>query len=212
MCSFNKFLFWRFCTLGKAAGYRGKSVHLLKEELQNECKGSLFTFLGDPTMSISLPADQSIMCSSEMSQPVLEYGVGLGMLQQCSTLGCGAADFQESSHHYFSCSQKTWKLSATVLKSQLGLQGVLVIFKTPPRYVQLNFVRFWTPHAGSKGSFSSLSPAKISEAVIPSLQKSLFASSRALFSWLPFFTLLRLHSICSSNITWLQCANHQQYM
>lgn len=162
MCSFNKFLFWRFCTSGKAAGYRGKSVHLLKEELQNECKGSLFTFLGDPTMSISLPADQSIMCSSEMSQPVLEYGVGLGMLQQCSALGCEAADSQESSHHYFSCSQKTWKLSATVLKSQLGLQGVLVIFKTPPRYVQLNFARFWTPRAASKGSFSSLSPAKIS--------------------------------------------------
>lgn len=136
-------------------------MHLLKEELQNECKRSP-TFLANPTMSISLPADQSIMCSLEMSQPLLEYGAGLGMLQQCSALGCGAADSQESSHHYFSCSQKTWKLSATVLKYQLGLQGVLVIFKTPPSYVQLNFERFWSPRAGSKGSFSSLSPVKIS--------------------------------------------------
>lgn len=92
--------------MGKAARHRDKSVHLLKEELLNECRGSLFIFLADPSMTIPLPADQS-MCSSEILQPLWEYGVGLGILQQCSTLGCGAADSQERSHHYFCCSQKT---------------------------------------------------------------------------------------------------------
>lgn len=72
-------------------------MHLLKEELQNECRGSPFTFLADPSMSISLPADRSVMCSLGMLQPLWEYDVGLGMLQQCSTLGCGAPDSQESS-------------------------------------------------------------------------------------------------------------------
>lgn len=130
-----------------------------------------------------------LMCSSEMLQPLREYGVGLGMLQKCSMLGCGAADSQECSHHYFSCSQKTWNLPPTVFKSQLGFRGVLVlIFKTPPCYVQLNFARslmslFWV----SRFLFKLVTCKEFFETTIPLLQKSLFATSRPLFFLIALF-------------------------
>lgn len=47
-------------------------------------KAIFSAFLADQAISTYVPVDQSVMYSSEISQPLPEYGAGVGMLQQCS--------------------------------------------------------------------------------------------------------------------------------
>lgn len=51
-------------------------------------EGSLFIFLADPSMSISLLADQSVMCSSEMLKPLQQSGIRCG-IGNAAHLGVG---------------------------------------------------------------------------------------------------------------------------
>lgn len=54
-------------------------------------KAAFSAFLADQAISIYVPADRSVMYSSETSQPTQVDGAGVGMLRQCSCLGLRAA-------------------------------------------------------------------------------------------------------------------------
>lgn len=93
-------------------------------------KAAFSAFLADQAISICVPADRSVTYSSETSQPMQLYGAGVGMLQQCSWLGAQAPGCHTNRSCYFSGSRKSWRFLAMIFKSQLGLQKVLVVFKT----------------------------------------------------------------------------------